>query len=54
MQALAKDASASPVEVRNLHKRYGKGVWANDGISFAAVGGETSASSAPTAPARPR
>ena len=40
MQALAKDASASPVEVRNLHKRYGKGVWANDGISFAALGGE--------------
>ena len=30
MQALAKDASASPVEVRNLHKRYGKGVWANE------------------------
>ena len=26
MQALAKDdASASPVEVRNLHRRYGKG-----------------------------
>ena len=40
---------AAPVEVRNLRKRYGKGAWANDGISFAALGGEI----APTAPARP-
>ena len=31
---------APPVEVRGLRKRYGKGAWANDGISFAAVGGE--------------
>ena len=31
---------AAPVEVRNLRKRYGKGPWANDGISFAALGGE--------------
>ena len=31
---------AAPVEVRNLRKRYGKGAWANDGISFAALGGE--------------
>ena len=33
-------STAPPVEVRNLRKRYGKGPWANDGISFAAVGGE--------------
>ena len=37
MKALA---DAAPVEVRNLRKRYGKGAWANDGISFAALGGE--------------
>ena len=37
MRALA---DAPPVEVRNLRKRYRKGEWANDGISFAALGGE--------------
>ena len=33
-------AAAPPVEVHNLRKRYRRGPWANEGISFAAVGGE--------------
>ena len=37
MQVLA---NSPPVEVRNLRKRYGKGPWANDGVSFAALAGE--------------
>ena len=39
MPTLTNRAGVPPVEVRNLRKRYGKGAWANDGVSFAAVGG---------------
>ena len=37
---MSHSAAAPPVEVHNLRKRYRRGPWANDGISFAAVGGE--------------
>ena len=40
MPTLTNRAGMPPIEVRNLRKRYGKGPWANDGVSFAAVGGE--------------
>ena len=34
------DSAAPPVEVCNLRKRYRTGTWANNDISFAALGGE--------------